>query len=83
MSQFMVVDRWFDARAISSVVMSPIDVHNELLRTVAMHYFGDWRGCQLVTDVAGNGESLIDDVCDAQQNGTAIEDTPFVRFCRS
>lgn len=83
MSQFMLVEREVDTRSLSAVAISPIDVSDEFVRAVATEHFGDWRECRLVTDASGGGESLIDDVCDAQLDGAAIEDTTFVRFLKA
>jgi len=80
MSQFMLVEREVDTRSLSAVAMSPIELSDDFLREVATEHFGDWRGCRLVTDASGGGESLIDDVCDAQMAGAAIESTTLVRF---
>jgi hypothetical protein len=82
MSQFMLVEREVDMRRFSAVVMSPIDVDDEFVREVATEHFGDWRECRMVTDASGGGESLIDDVCDAQLGGTVMEETTFVRFLK-
>jgi len=82
MSQFMLVEREMDTRGLSAVLLSPIDADDDLLRKVGVDYFGDWRGCRSVTDVAGSAESLVDDVCDAQLDGDPIEETTFVRLLR-
>jgi hypothetical protein len=83
MSQFMLVERGIATRGLSSVMLSAVEVGDDLLRNVAVHYFGEWRRCRLVTDVAGSGESLVDDVSDAQRGGTAIEETAFVRLLQA
>jgi hypothetical protein len=80
MSQFMLVARGVDTRGLPAVVLKPIDVNDDFLRKVAEDYFGEWRECRLITDHAGSGESLVDDVCDAQLGGTPIEETTLVRF---
>jgi hypothetical protein len=82
MSQFMLVEREVDTRSLLAVAMSPIDVGDEFVREVATEHFGDWRECRLVTDASGGGESLIDDLSDAQMGGAAIEDTKCVRFLK-
>ena len=50
---------------------------------VATRYFGAWCACRLVTNVAGSGEALIDEVWKAQMDGTAIEETTFVRLLKA
>jgi hypothetical protein len=77
---FILVERGIDTRGRSSVMLSAVEVDDDFLRNVAAHYFGEWRWCRLVTDVAGSGESPVDDVSDAQRGGTAIEETAFVRL---
>jgi len=83
MSQFMLVERGIDTSESPEVLLSRIDEADDFLRNAATEFFGDWRECRQVTDVAGSGESLIDDVCAAQMSGTEIEKTTFVRYLRA
>lgn len=83
MSQLMLIEGGVDTRGLRGLRLSPLGADDDFLQKDAMHHFGEWRNSRLVTDGAGSGEALIDDVCDAQLNGTAIEDTTFVGFLRA
>jgi hypothetical protein len=83
MSQFILIERAMATHGLFPVLLSSIDVDDNFLREVAMGYFGAWRDCRLVTDFSGSAESLIDDVCDAQLGGGAIEETVLVKFFKT
>lgn len=83
MSQFMLIERGVDTSGLPAVILRPIDSGEDFLVAAAMHHFGDSRECRLVTDAAGSGESLIDDLCDVQRDGNTIEETTFVQFLKA
>ena len=74
----MLVERATTGADLAGVLLTPIDASNDLLRNVAASYFGQWQACRVVTNEKGSGESLIDDVWEAQNRGQSIENTAFV-----
>ncbi len=82
MSQFILIEREIRSPNPEAIAICPIDAANDYLQSVAADNFADWRQCRLVTDLTGRGESLIDDVWRAQQDGVPIEETTFVSFLR-
>lgn len=82
MSQFILIERELCAPHPEAIAICLIDAANDYLQSVAADNFADWRQCRLVTDLTGRGESLIDDVWRAQQDGVPIEETTFVSFLR-
>ena len=65
-----------------TLLLRALDEDDDFLCQVAVECFGDWRGCRLVTDLEGGGESLVNEVAEARLAGTPIEETTLVRLLR-
>ena len=83
MSQFTLIAREIQTRGLPSVVLRALTTEEDFLQQVAVNHFGEWHGCRLVTDAADRGEPLLDEVREAQQRGSALDDLPFVQLLKA
>lgn len=80
MSQFFLIEREVSVAGLVGVYFLRPSWTDPLMAAVVEHYgYAPYR-CLLVADVHGSGEPLVDAVWLLQQEGMALEETPFFQL---